>query len=52
VSDATVYSAFPIDGAQLADVVGRAREALQPQAQRHVVVEPVADSGGIRCGGR
>ena len=35
VSDAMVYSAFPIEPAALADVVAVAGEALQAQAQRH-----------------
>lgn len=47
VSDATVYSAFPIDGAQLADVVGSLEKRFNRKLNANVVVEPQL-IGGIR----
>ncbi|HEX6704364.1 MAG TPA: F0F1 ATP synthase subunit delta [Albitalea sp.] len=47
VSDATVYSAFPIDGSQLADVVGSLQKRFDRKLNATVVVEP-ALIGGIR----
>ncbi|CAG1014173.1 F-type H+-transporting ATPase subunit delta [Burkholderiaceae bacterium] len=47
VSDATVYSAFPIDGAQLADVVAALEKRFDRKLNANVVVEPEL-IGGIR----
>jgi F-type H+-transporting ATPase subunit delta len=47
VSDATVYSAFPIDGTQLADVVGSLEKRFNRKLNANVVVEPQL-IGGIR----
>jgi F-type H+-transporting ATPase subunit delta len=47
VSDATVYSAFPIDGPQLADVVGSLQKRFNRKLNAIVVVEPEL-IGGIR----
>ena len=47
VSDATVYSAFPNDGAQLADVVGSLEKRFNRKLNANVVVEPQL-IGGIR----
>jgi F-type H+-transporting ATPase subunit delta len=47
VSDALVESAFPIDDAQLADVVASAREALRRKLKPRVEVDPEL-IGGIR----
>jgi len=47
VSDATVYSAFPIDGTQLADVVSVLEKRFERKLNAAVVVEP-ALIGGIR----
>jgi F-type H+-transporting ATPase subunit delta len=47
VSDATVYSAFPVDGAQLADVVKALEKRFNRKLNARVVVEP-ALIGGIR----
>ena len=47
VSDATVYSAFPIDGAQLADVVGSLEKRFNRKLNANGVVEPQL-IGGIR----
>src|SRR5262245_23064707 len=47
VSDATVYSAFPIDGAQLADVVQSLEKRFSRKLNANVVVEPQL-IGGIR----
>jgi F-type H+-transporting ATPase subunit delta len=47
VSDATVYSAFPVDGSQLADVVQALEKRFDRKLNARVVVEP-ALIGGIR----
>ena len=47
VSDATVYSAFPIDGTQLSDVVGALEKRFNRKLNASVVVEPEL-IGGIR----
>ena len=47
VSDATVYSAFPIDGAQLNDVVASLQKRFNRKLNATVVVEPGL-IGGIR----
>lgn len=47
VSDATVFSAFPIEGAQLADVVGSLERRFNRKLNANVVVEPQL-IGGIR----
>jgi F-type H+-transporting ATPase subunit delta len=47
VSDATVYSAFPIDSAQLLDVVGTLERRFARKLNASVVVDP-ALIGGIR----
>jgi len=47
VSDATVYSAFPIDSAQLADVVGALERRFARKLNASVVLDP-ALIGGIR----
>jgi F-type H+-transporting ATPase subunit delta len=47
VSDATVYSAFTIDGPQLADVVGSLQKRFNRKLNATVVVEPGL-IGGIR----
>jgi F-type H+-transporting ATPase subunit delta len=47
VSDATVYSAFPIDGTQLTDVVGTLEKRFNRKLNASVVVEPEL-IGGIR----
>lgn len=47
VSDATVYSAFPIDGEQLADVVAALEKRFDRKLNANVVVEPEL-IGGIR----
>jgi F-type H+-transporting ATPase subunit delta len=47
VSDATVYSAFPIDGAQLADVVATLEKRFARKLNASVVVQPEL-IGGIR----
>ncbi|HUG26139.1 F0F1 ATP synthase subunit delta [Piscinibacter sp.] len=47
VSDATVYSAFPIDGTQLADVVASLQKRFNRKLNATVVVEPEL-IGGIR----
>ena len=48
VSDATIYSAFPIDARAAGRGGGRAREALRPQAQRQRVELDPELIGGIR----
>jgi len=47
VSDATVYSAYPIDGTQLSDVVGALEKRFNRKLNASVVVEPEL-IGGIR----
>jgi F-type H+-transporting ATPase subunit delta len=47
VSDATVYSAYPLDGAQLADVVPALEKRFNRKLNPNVVVEPQL-IGGIR----
>lgn len=47
VSDATVYSAFPIDGTQLSDVVAALEKRFGRKLNASVVVEPGL-IGGIR----
>ena len=47
VSDATVYSAFPIDGTQLSDVVAALEKRFNRKLNASVVVEPEL-IGGIR----
>jgi len=47
VSDATVYSAYPIDGTQLADVVASLERRFKRKLNANVVVEPQL-IGGIR----
>lgn len=47
VSDATVYSAFPIDGAQLAEVVATLEKRFARKLNASVVVQPEL-IGGIR----
>ncbi|MES2960069.1 MAG: F0F1 ATP synthase subunit delta [Pseudomonadota bacterium] len=47
VSDATVYSAFPIDAAQLADVVATLEKRFARKLNASVVVQPEL-IGGIR----
>ena len=47
ISDATVYSAFPIDGAQLADVVVTLEKRFARKLNASVVVQPEL-IGGIR----
>ena len=47
ISDATVYSAFPIDGAQLADVVATLEKRFARKLNASVVVQPEL-IGGIR----
>jgi len=47
VSDATVYSAFPIDGTQLSDVVAALEKRFDRKLNASVVVEPEL-IGGIR----
>jgi F-type H+-transporting ATPase subunit delta len=47
VSDATVYSAFPIEGAQLADVVATLEKRFARKLNAGVVVQPEL-IGGIR----
>jgi len=47
VSDATVYSAFPIDGAQLADVVATLEKRFARKLNARVVVQTEL-IGGIR----
>jgi F-type H+-transporting ATPase subunit delta len=47
VFDATVYSAFPIDGTQLADVVASLEKRFDRKLNANVVVEPQL-IGGIR----
>ncbi|HEV7914750.1 MAG TPA: F0F1 ATP synthase subunit delta [Albitalea sp.] len=47
VSDATVYSAFPIDGSQLGDVVASLQKRFDRKLNATVVVEPGL-IGGIR----
>ncbi len=47
VSDATVYSAFPIDGRQLTDVIGSLEKRFNRKLNANVVVEPQL-IGGIR----
>ena len=47
VSDATVYSAFPIDGNQLADVLQALERRFGRKLNANVVVEP-ALIGGVR----
>jgi F-type H+-transporting ATPase subunit delta len=47
VSDATVYSAYPIDGTQLADVVSALQKRFDRKLNATVVVEPEL-IGGIR----
>ena len=47
ISDATVYSAFPIDGAQLTDVVATLEKRFARKLNASVVVQPEL-IGGIR----
>jgi F-type H+-transporting ATPase subunit delta len=47
ISDATVYSAFPIDGAQLAEVVATLEKRFARKLNASVVVQPEL-IGGIR----
>jgi F-type H+-transporting ATPase subunit delta len=47
ISDATVYSAFPIDGAQLADVAAMLEKRFARRLNASVVVQPEL-IGGIR----
>jgi F-type H+-transporting ATPase subunit delta len=47
ISDATIYSAFPIDGAQLADVVVTLEKRFARKLNASVVVQPEL-IGGIR----
>jgi len=47
VSDATVYSAFPIDGTQLSDVVAALEKRFNRKLNASVVVEPEL-IGGVR----
>ena len=47
VSDATVYSAFPIDGAQLTEVVATLEKRFARKLNASVVVQPEL-IGGIR----
>ena len=47
VSDATVYSAYPIDGTQLADVVSALQKRFDRKLNATVVVEPGL-IGGVR----
>jgi F-type H+-transporting ATPase subunit delta len=47
ISDATVYSAFPIEGAQLADVVSTLEKRFARKLNASVVVQPEL-IGGIR----
>jgi F-type H+-transporting ATPase subunit delta len=47
ISDATIYSAFPIDGAQLADVVVTLEKRFARKLSASVVVQPEL-IGGIR----
>ena len=47
ISDATVYSAYPIDGSQLADVVAALEKRFARKLNANVVVEPGL-IGGIR----
>jgi len=47
ISDATVYSAFPIDGAKLADVVATLEKRFARKLNASVVVQPEL-IGGIR----
>ena len=47
VSDATVYSAFPLEGAQLAEVVAALEKRFKRKLKASVVVEPEL-IGGIR----
>jgi len=47
VSDATVYSAFPIDAGQLADVIGALEKRFGRKLNPHVEVDPGL-IGGIR----
>ena len=52
MSDAVVYSAFPIEAAALAEVAGGAGAALRPQAQCHRAARPLADRRYSRGGRR
>jgi len=47
ISDATVYSAFPIDGAQLAEVAAALEKRFARKLNASVVVQPEL-IGGIR----
>ena len=47
ISDATIHSAFPIDGAQLADVVATLEKRFARKLNASVVVQPEL-IGGIR----
>ena len=47
VSDATVFSAYPIDGTQLTDVVGALEKRFNRKLNASVVIEPEL-IGGIR----
>ncbi|WP_077034424.1 F0F1 ATP synthase subunit delta [Pelomonas sp. KK5] len=47
VADAQIYSAFPIDAAQLADVVGSLEKRFGRKLEAHVSLEPSL-IGGIR----
>ena len=47
VADAQIYSAFPIDAAQLADVVGTLEKRFGRKLEAHVSLEPSL-IGGIR----